>query len=90
MTRAGSGGVLIAVALVLVAGGCGRKDDPQPAASSPPAVQADAPRTAAVSPPPLPAGDQAKGGEVQAPPPGQANDHSNPAFKGGGTPDKNK
>ena len=89
MIRAGSGGILFALAVVILAGGCGRKDDPQ-AASAPPVVRADEPRTAAVSPPPLPAGDKAKGGEVQAPPPGQANDHSSPAFKAGGTPDKNK
>lgn len=86
MTRAGAGNVLIVAAVVLLAGGCGKKDDPQPVASPAPAES----RTAAIPPPALPAGDKARGAEAQLPQPGQANDHSNPAFKGGGMPDKNK
>jgi hypothetical protein len=85
MTRAIPTSVLIACA-VLLAAGCGKKDEPAPAASSAPAES----RTAAAPPPPLPEGDKSKGGEVQQPQPGQANDHSNPAFKAGGAPDKNK
>jgi hypothetical protein len=78
----------LAVAAVLLVGACGKKDDAQPVAPAPPVMKSDAPSS--VPAPPLPAPDVPKGAAAQLPAPGQANDHSSPAFKGGGAPDKNK
>ena len=75
----------IVVTAVLLAGGCGRKDDPNTVVSPSPVSN---PEAAAVVPTPRPPVDTGKSAEVQSPQPGQANDHSSPAFKGGGTPDK--
>lgn len=77
------------VAIALFVGGCGGKDEPQPVTSPTPAIKPQD-STASVPPAPLPRADTAKGAEVQSPQPGQANDHSSPAFKGGGMPDKKK
>ena len=79
-----------AVAAALVFGGCGKKDADQPAAPKPPPMKADDAKQSTVPTPPLPAPDVPKNAEVEAPKPGQANDHSNPTFKGGGVPDKSK
>ncbi len=79
----------LAVAAVLLVGGCGKKDE-APASSASPAMKADNTKQSVVAPPPLPAPNVPKGAEAQLPTPGQANDHSSPAFKGGGVPDKNK
>ena len=75
---------LVAVTGVLLAGGCGEKGDPKPIVSPSPTFK---PETAAV-PAARPSVDAGKTAEGQSPQPGQANDHSSPAFKGGGTPDK--
>jgi len=72
---------------LVFAAGCSRSDTP-PATTSPPATtpapqaqpaQADPPSTvtAPMPPPDAPKGDS-------GPKPGQANDHSSPAFKAGG------
>ena len=82
-------GLLLVVAVSLWAGGCGKKEDAPPAVSPPPGVQVEPSKTAVVPPPP-PRIDTAKGAEVDLPKPGQANDHSNPEFKGGGEPDRKK
>lgn len=78
---------LMAVAMLL-AGGCGKKDDARPAAQAPVFKMED--KAAIVPSPPLPEVNAPKGAEVQSPQPGQANDHSSPAFKAGGAPDAKK
>ena len=77
----------IVVAAVLLAGGCGKRDDPNAVVSPSPVIKPE-PSGTAVVPPPPPLVDAGKNTEVQAPQPGQANDHSSPAFKRGGAPDK--
>ena len=77
------------VAIALFVGGCGRKG--RAAAGYFSDARYQTARFDSISPPaPLPRADTAKGAEVQSPQPGQANDHSSPAFKGGGMPDKKK
>lgn len=78
-----------AVAAALVFGGCG-KDADQAAAPKPPQVKPDDAKQSTVPSPPLPPPDVPKNTAAELPKPGQANDHSSPAFKGGGVPDKNK
>jgi len=76
-----------AVAALWLAG-CGKKEEP-PAA---PPAPAPSPAPAAPAPtpvPPLPEPQPPKDAPP-APAPGQANDHSNPAFQGGGKPDPAK
>ena len=77
----------IVVAAVLLAGGCGKKDDPNVVVSPSPIVKPEPAGTPAVPPPP-PLADAGKKPEVELPQPGQANDHSSPDFKRGGAPDK--
>lgn len=75
------GYVPIALAFALIsAAGCGKRDDGPPVPAPP--MKPDAPLVPA---PPLPkvAPDA---NPVPGPKPGEANDHSNPAFKGGGPP----
>jgi hypothetical protein len=79
-----------AVAAALLVWGCGKKDDARPAASQPPLVKSEDSKKTVVPTPPLPAPNVPKGAEAPSPPPGQAGDTSNPDFKGGGVPDKNK
>jgi hypothetical protein len=79
-----------AVAAALVFGGCGKKDEERLVAPKPPQVKAEDAKQSTVPTPPLPAPDVPKNAEAGSPKPGQANDHSSPAFKGGGVPDKNK
>ncbi len=77
--------VPIVLAFTLIsAAGCGKRDDGLPAPVPP--VNRDIPLVPA---PPLPkvAPDAIP---VPGPAPGQANDHSNPAFKGGGLPEPKK
>jgi hypothetical protein len=84
----------IHIALILgvaasVLGGCGKKDEPRTAAPAPPVSRQDVQRPVEPTPPlPPPATTPEKDAEL--PKPGQANDHSSPAFKGGGAPDPKK
>ena len=79
-----------AVAAALVLGGCEKKDADRPVAPKPPQMKPDDAKQSTVPSPPLPAPDVPKNAGAEAPKPGQANDHSSPAFKGGGVPDKSK
>ena len=81
---------ILIVAAVLLAGGCGKKDDAQPAAPQPPAIKPGDSKASVIPTPPLPVSDASKGAEGPSPQPGQAGDHSSPAFKAGGVPDKKK
>ena len=76
--------VPIALAFALIFAGCGKRDDGPPAPVPP--MKRDVPLVPA---PPLPkvAPDA---NPAPGPAPGQANDHSNPAFKGGGLPEPKK
>lgn len=78
----------IVVAAVLLAGGCGKKDDPNTVGSPSPLTRPAVPPSADTPAPPLPQADAGKSAELPLPQPGQANDHSSPAFKAGGLPDK--
>ena len=78
-----------AVAAALLVSGCVKKDDSRPAASQPPVVKSEDSKPV-VPAPPLPAPNVPKGAETPSPQPGQAGDHSSPAFKGGGAPDPYK
>ena len=83
----------LVVAAVLLAGGCGKKDEAQPVAPQPPLMKPGDSLPPVAPTPPLPAPNVPKGAEVpsphkELPHPGQAGDHSNPAFKDGGQPDK--
>jgi hypothetical protein len=80
----------IVVAAVLLAGGCGKKDDPNTVVSPSPVVKPEVSGAAVVPTPPLPQAAAGERVEVQSPQPGQANDHSSPAFKDGGMPDRKK
>lgn len=75
---------------VLLAAGCGKKEDPKPTAPRPSLMQPGDPLPATQPTPPLPAPDAPKGADTDLPKPGQANDHSSPAFKDGGKTDKTK
>lgn len=84
----------IVLACAMIAG-CGNKSEtksetksePKTAAPAPPMVAKDAPPVVVVPPPAPPnAVDDGK----QRPAPGQAGDHSSPAFKGGGKVDPKK
>ena len=82
-----------ASALVFTAG-CNRADPPPTPTATPPTNTAPQAATAPATPPvqeapstptaPMPAPDVPKGDATSGPKPGQANDHSSPAFKGGG------
>lgn len=79
--------LLFGVAAVLLMVGCGKKDETRSGAvPSPPLQQQDSRTSATPAPPPPPAPNVGKGAEALQP--GQAGDHSSPAFKGGGLPDK--
>jgi hypothetical protein len=80
---------LMLLGAVLLSGGCGKKDDTQPATGQPPAMKAgEAPPPATATP--NPPANPPKGNTVPMPEPGQAGDHSSPAFKDGGKTDKTK
>ncbi len=80
----------LVVAAVLLVGGCGKKDEARPVASQPPFVKPEDSKASVIPTPPLPASNAPKGAEAPLPQPGQAGDHSSPAFKAGGVPDKKK
>jgi hypothetical protein len=73
---------------MILAGGCGKKEETQPAGGGPPPMKAgEAPPATAVPNPPL---NPPKGEALPMPQPGQAGDHSSPAFKDGGKTDTTK
>ena len=74
-----------ASALMLTAG-CNKTDAPPPPTAPAPtqSVQEGQAATATASPPAMPPPDVPKDAASAGPKPGQANDHSSPAFKGGG------
>ncbi len=83
----------LVLAAVLLAAGCGKKEEARPVAPQPSLMKPGDSLPPVAPPPPLPAPNVPKGGEapsphVELPHPGQAGDHSSPAFKGGGQPDK--
>jgi len=79
--------ILPAIAAALIISGCGKKDEARPAASQPSVVKSEDEKKPAPS---ISAPDVPKGAEAPTPMPGQPGDTSNPDFKGGGVPDKNK
>jgi hypothetical protein len=75
---------------ILLAAGCGKSEplsSPQPPAQ---AASGQAAPSASVPVPPLPDPVVPKGAEAPTPKPGQAGDHSSPAFKDGGKPNPAK
>lgn len=81
---------MLMLAAILLAGGCGKKDDAKRTAPQPSLMQPGDPLPATAPTPPLPAPNVPKGAAPELPKPGQANDHSSPEFKGGGKPDPKK
>jgi hypothetical protein len=77
--------VLAVSSALAFAAGCSKTDTPPPGPTAAPATQPaqDAP-PATPSPPPMPAPNAPKSDVSPEPKPGQANDHSSPAFKAGG------
>lgn len=76
---------------VLLAAGCNKADAPPPpnlSQKAPPAPGSK--ETPAVAVPDMPDPNVPKGAEAAAPKPGQAGDHSSPAFKTGGKTDPHK
>lgn len=82
--------VMLMLATILVAGGCGKKEDVKPAAPQPSLMQPGDPLRSSVPIPPTPAPNVPKGPVAPLPQAGQAGDHSSPAFKEGGTRDAKK
>jgi hypothetical protein len=80
----------LVVAAVLLAGGCGKKEEARPVAPQPSLMKPGDSLPPSAPTPPLPAPDVPKGAVTPMPQPGQAGDTSSPAFKGGGEPDKKK
>ena len=75
---------LVIGAVLATVAACGNKSEPKNAASAPPQAAQSTPV------PTPPAQPNAVDDGVQRPTPGQAGDHSSPAFKGGGKPDPKK
>jgi hypothetical protein len=79
---------------VLLASGCARTEDPpgskEAKKDAKQVSSGQGTMSAPASPPPLPDPTVPKGAESPSPMPGQANDHSSPAFKGGGKEDPHK
>ena len=80
----------LVVAAVLLTAGCGKKEEARPVAPQPSLLKPGDSLPPVAPTPPLPAPDAPKGTGAQLPEAGQAGDHSSPAFKGGGKPDKQK
>ena len=79
----------LVIAAVLLAGGCGKKEEARSVAPEPPLMKPGDSLPPVAPTPPLPAPNAPpKGAEPPLPQAGQAGDHSSPAFKGGGQPDK--
>lgn len=77
-------------AVLVVAAGCEKKDDARTGVTALPQGTQESPKTTVeLTPPPPPLNAPPKA-ETPLPKPGQANDHSSPAFKAGGPPDPEK
>ena len=74
----------VCTALFLVVAGCGKTEAPVPAPVT------NLPRAPDPIGPVLPDPSVPKGAQAPSPLPGQANDHSSPAFKSGGASDPHK
>ena len=70
--------------LVLTAAGCDKTSAPLPELAT------SSPRISVPTVPEMPNPTVPKGAQAPTPLPGQANDHSSPAFKGGGATDPQK
>lgn len=69
----------------LSATGCGKSSSPPPSSAPPQAQATQEPQSPPSTPTaPMPPPDVPKDDASSGPKPGQANDHSSPAFKGGG------
>lgn len=83
--------IALALTLTMIAG-CGNKEEPKAAAKEDPKAAAALPGAPtqysqpSLVPPPVPPNAVDDG--IQRPKPGQANDHSSPTFKAGGTEEK--
>lgn len=77
----------IVVAAALFLAGCEKADETQPEAPRQPPAQQESPVAPMTPSPPLPETNPPTDNPPPTPQPGQANDHSNPAFKSGGKPD---
>ena len=72
-------------ALIIFSAGCSKTDTPPAPTAAPQSQSAPEPQSPPSTPTsPMPPPDVPKGGEASGPKPGQAGDHSSPAFKGGG------
>ncbi len=81
----------LCAAAALLATGCGKTDSPpQSNAVAPVASGPASPAAPVVLAPDMPDPKVPKGAEAAAPTPGQAGDHSSPAFKAGGKVDPYK
>lgn len=83
----------LVVAAVLLAGGCGKKEEARPVTPQPSLLKPGDSLPPVAPTPPLPAPNVSKDAEApsphkELPHPGQAGDQSSPAFKDGGQPDK--
>jgi len=83
----------LVAAAVLLAGGCGQKEEARTIAPQTSLMKPGDLLPAVAPTPPLPAPNVPKGAEAplphqELPHPGQAGDHSSPAFTGGGQSDK--
>ncbi len=76
--------LLACTLFIFTATGCNKTEAPQPEIST------TAPSVSAPIVPDMPDPVVPKGAEAPSPRPGQANDHSSPAFKGGGAADPHK
>jgi hypothetical protein len=80
----------VAFAALFVMAGCDKNGDARTGIAAPPLAVQESPRTTVEpTPPPPPPNAPDKGGPP-LPAPGQANDHSSPAFKAGGQRDPEK
>jgi len=82
--------LMLVVAAVVFVGGCGKKEEKVPSAPQPSLMKPGDPLPPSAPTPPIPAPDVPKGADTDFPKPGQANDHSSPAFKDGGKTSKTK
>ena len=80
----------LVIAAILLAGGCGKKEEARPVAPQPSLMKPGDPMPPSAPTPLLPDPNVPKGTVAPMPQAGQAGDHSSPVFKGGGESDKKK